>query len=166
MSPVEEKAVTEGFKAAGERMTETEKNVEFLKKNIDQILKTLRTYGQAVMTGTLGGQDYQGFWPNDGMARDFGVVVMKALGSLSKDFGTMDNTIGGNLVPDALAAWIIQKLGKYGKFRKNAVRVKMASGTQNVPKITSDLTIYAPGEGGIIERSDVKFGMVGMTAKN
>jgi HK97 family phage major capsid protein len=146
-------------------MTETENNVTFLKKNIDEMLQTLRRYGKAAITGALDGQDYQGFWPNDTMAKDFGIVVMKALGTLSKDMGTFDNPAGGNLVPEALSAWIIQKLGKYGKFRKNAVKVKMASGTQNIPKITTDLTIYAPGEGGVIDRSDVKFGIVGMTAK-
>jgi HK97 family phage major capsid protein len=160
-----EEKVAAGFKAAGDRMNSIETNVEWLKSHLDEAYKTLKIYGKAAISGTLNGQDYQGFWPNDSMAKDFGITVMKAIGSMSKDMGTVDNTTGGNLVSDQLATWIIQKMGKFGKFRKYATKVRMGSGRQIIPKVATDLTIFCPEQGGSIEKSDVKIGLVGMDAR-
>lgn len=159
-----EKNITEGFKAAGERMTGIEGDLTFVKKHLDEVYDCLKRYGKAVM-GASGNSDYQGFWANDSMAKDFGTLVMQAIGSRTKDMGTTNNTTGGNLVPTELATWIIQKLGQYGKFRKYATKVRMGSGTQHIPKVSSDLTIFCPSEGGSIDKSDVNFGLVGMNAK-
>ena len=41
----------------------------------------------------------------------------------------------------------------------------MGTGTQLIPKITSDLVVYCPGEGKEITKSDMSFGLVGMNVK-
>ena len=144
-----EKDIKAAFEAAGVRMDGLHCTVEEMKAYVDQVQKQIRRLGKAAMSGTLDGKDYPGFWPNESMAKDFAAVFAQASrrdfpGIDEKDMGTI-GAEGGVLVPDDLAAWIIQKLGKYGKFRKNAMPVKMGAGRQYVPKISSDLTIYTPG---------------------
>ena len=165
-----EEKVAKGFEAAGERMNGIEEDLQTYQKGLDrlcdQVKKMFSGYGKAVGSGTLDGQDYQSFWPNEAMAKDFGVCVMRAIGSqVHKDMSTTVDSEGGALVPTELASWIIQKLGKYGKYRANATKVKMGTGTQLIPKVLSDLVVYCPGEGAEITKSDMSFGMVGMNVK-
>jgi len=63
------------------------------------------------------------------------------------------------LVPEALSGRIIQKLQQYGTFRRNALNVKVGP-RQYVPKIGSDVVVYAPGEGKVITQSDVLAKMI------
>ncbi|MFA6187525.1 MAG: phage major capsid protein [Phycisphaerae bacterium] len=160
-----EKNITEGFQAAGERMDGLDSNVKELGVYTKDLYKMLLRTGRALGSGTLDGKDYHGFWPNEEMAKSFGEYVMQAVGLRKKDMGTVGGSGGDALVPNELARWIIQKLGKYGVFRRNATNVKMGSGTQIIPKVTSDLTVYCPGEGKEITKSDMNFGMVCMNTR-
>jgi len=154
--------IAEGFKAAGERMNVFESDLIQAKGYIEQIANQIRKLGKAVVSGTLDGNDYNGFWPNEAMAKDFGVVVMRAIG---KDMGEGTQTGGSALVPTDLANWIIQKLGKYGKFRKHATKVKLGTSGQMVPRIDSDLTVYMPGEGAEITKSDLTVHTIALLVK-
>ena len=165
---VEEKeSITEGFKAAGDRMNTLEtklEDVETYKESAEKMAAMLNQYGKAFRAGALVGDvEYQGFWRNEGQAKEFGEIVMRIMGS--KDMGSSTQPAGGALVPTEMASWMIQKLGKYGKFRKNALVVKLGSGTQYVPRVETDLTIYCPEQGGEITKSDMVFGLVGMHVK-
>lgn len=164
-----QKAVEAAFEAAGDRMDGFDRTVEEMKEFVEQALKQIRRLGKGLISGMVEGRDYPGFWPNESMARDFAAVFAQACkrdfpGIDTKDMGTGTGAGGGVLVPDELAAWIIQKLGVYGKFRKNALTVKMGTGRQWIPKVSADLTIYAPGEGTTITKSDMKFAMVKLEA--
>ena len=163
-----EQDIKAGFEAAGGKMDDLDCTVQEMKVYVDQALKQFKVIGKAFIGGTIEGKDYPGFWPNESMAKDFAAVFAQASkrefpGIDTKDMGTIGPE-GGVLVPDDLAAFIIQKLGKYGKFRKNAMTVKMGAGRQWVPKISADLTIYAPGEGTTITKSDVSLVMVKLEA--
>ncbi len=162
---IDEKAIAKAFEVVGGKMKDFESDMAEIKRYADQMTRQMKIYGKAMMSGTMNGEDYDGFWPNEEMAKAFGVIVMKAVGKEVKDMGVGDVSQAGGLVPDELASFIIQKLGKYGKFRKNALVVKIASGKQFVPRVTTDLVIYCPGEGKQITKSDVKVDMVGLIAK-
>lgn len=167
----EKQNIAEGFTAAGERMNafeeyqeESKAALEELKAAADQLAVQLKNYGKAVLSGvTQEGAEYRSFWPNEEMAKQFGELVLTAM--RQKAMGEGEQTTGGLLVPEELKAWVIQKLGQYGKYRRDATVVPLGSDRAIVPKIESDLTIYCPGEGGTITDSDITFSQVGLTAK-
>ena len=163
-----EKDIKAAFGAAGGRMDDLDCTVQEMKVYVEQAIAQIKRLSKSFMSGTLDGKDYPGFWPNESMAKGFAAVFAQASkrdfpGIDEKDMGTI-GAEGGVLVPDELAIWIIQKLGKYGKFRKNAMPVRMGTGRQHVPKISADLTIYAPGEGKGITKSDLMVGFVKLEA--
>lgn len=107
-------------------------------------------------------------WEDADQARQFGYLVMKALGRHVWDERAMGEAVpseGGFLVPTVLSERIIDLLGKYGKFRKNTTVLPAQSGEIIVPKIETDLTVYCPGEGGTITPSDVVFSQVRLLPK-
>ncbi len=169
MLTVQEKQnIAEGFTAAGERMNAIEKGLEAaqeeLKAALDQLVGQLRNYGKAVISGvTQEGQKYNRFWRTEEDAKQFGELILKALHR--KDMGESTQAGGGVLVPEELSTQIIQKLGQYGKFRAGATVVTLGSDRQLLPKVETDLTIYCPGEGAEITKSDMEFSQVGLTAK-
>jgi len=168
MLTTEEKTnITEGFKAAGDRMTELEENSKTAfqesKASIDQLVRQLKLYGKAVMGGQVEATPGGRFWPTDEQAKQFGELFLKA--ASQKALGEGTNVGGGYLVPTELMPILIEKLGQYGKFRRNTTVVTMGSDRLVVPKVDADLTVYAPGEGNEISESDMEFGQVGLTAK-
>jgi HK97 family phage major capsid protein len=155
-----------GFEAVGERMTSIENQTALgyqeLKEAYEALQKQLRVITRAYMTGrTETGEQYNRFWPTEEQAKDFGELILKAL--RRKALGETVMTEGGVLVPEELAARMIDKLGQYGVFRRNAMVVPLGSDRQIVPKVEADLTVYAPGEGGTITESDTEFSQVGLT---
>jgi HK97 family phage major capsid protein len=161
--------VKEGFEAASERMTsiekETQTGLQEMQAAYKELAKQLSHYAQSILDKSMQAGAYQGFWRSDAQAKEFGSLVLALAGMQRKDMGTIENPFGGALVPTELSGWIIQKLGLYGKFRRNSLVVQMGSGNQKVPRVTTDLTIYCPGEGKKIDKSDMKFDMVGMNTK-
>ncbi|MHC4460921.1 MAG: phage major capsid protein [Planctomycetota bacterium] len=160
--------VAAGFKAAGERISEVEEyaktSAHELRRNVDEVCRMLKTYSKAFLTGnTENGREYKRFWQTEEQARSFGELILKALNR--KAMGESTLVGGGVLVPEELSMRIIDKLGQYGKYRKNATIVPMGSDRVDVPKIETDLTIYCPGEGGTITKSDMEFRQVGLTVK-
>ncbi len=163
MLTVEEKQkITTGFKAAGERMNDFESGLKDMKEAFDVIAKQLRNTTKAFMTGqTETGEKYNRFWQTEEQAKEFGELILKAIHR--KALGETVMTEGGVLVPEELSMRIIDKLGKYGKFRRNALIVPVGSDRQVVPKVEADLIVYSPGEGNEIDESDMEFGQVGLT---
>lgn len=111
-------------------------------------------------------QDASGrrFWSNPDHAKQFGEMVLKVLGKQK----AMDETsfAGGEaVVPGELQDRIIQKLGVYGKYRRDATHVTLGSAMATVPKITGDLTVYCPGQSEDIDESDITFGQVNLVAR-
>ncbi len=159
--------VAEGFKAAGERMTaiedDTKTAVLEMKECINELQKSLQLIRRARISGELAGQEYKSFWPTDYEAKQFGEIILAA--ARRKAMGEGTGTGGGILVPSELGLRIIEKMGQYGKFRKNATIVPMGSDRLDVPKVEADLTIYAPGEGQPITASDMDFSLVGLIVK-
>jgi len=163
----ERSSITEGFTAAGERISSLEKettlSVKELKATVDELQKKLRSISRGFLTGeTETGKEYQRFWPNEEMAKQFGEVFIKAVQTKAMGEGT--NIGGGILVPEELRPFLIGKLGQYGKFRKYATVLPMASDKLTVPKVDTDLTVYNPEESGDITESDMAFSQVGMVA--
>lgn len=164
-----EKQIEDAFKASGQKMNDLDCSLKEIEAMVNQLAKQFKLYGKALISGTKGGEDHRGFWPSEGMARDFAGVLLAATKRELAGFDTKDMAIatgseGGVLVPDELASWMTQQIGKYGKFRKDAMPVKLGSSRQWVPKVTADLTVYAPGEGKTITKSDMAFGMVKLEA--
>ena len=67
----------------------------------------------------------------------------------AQEVGT--DTAGGFSVPTPLAAEIIRLIEEYGVFRQFSRNMPMSAMTLDVPKRTTGLTIYYPGEGNAID---------------
>jgi len=166
MLNVEEKEnIATGFKTAGERFDRVENEQKDFRNHLDQLANYLKQYGKMVMAGrTETGEEYHHFWPNESDARAFGELILQCCGrGGQKAMGEVSE--GGVLVPIEQAAWIIAKLGNYGRFRRNITRFPMGSSSILVPKIETDLTVYSPGEGVEIEDSDMSFRQLAMVPR-
>jgi HK97 family phage major capsid protein len=118
-----------------------------------------------VITGrTETGEEYHRFWANESDAKAFGELILQCCGRGQKAMGEVLGE-GGALVPIEMATWIIQKLGIYGRFRRNVITFPMGSSSMLVPKIETDLTVYSPGEGVEIEDSDMSFRQLSMVPR-
>ena len=159
-----EEKVAQGFKAAGERMNTLETSQAELRQAMDQLAKSIRLQTKAFLTGrTESGESYNRFWPTEEYAKQFGELVFRVINNKAMGEGTL--TGGGALVPDELSSIIVQKLGVFGKFRRNVTIVPIGSGQQTFPKVQSDLTIYCPGEGKEITPSDIDFSLLKLVPK-
>lgn len=72
---------------------------------------------------------------------------------------------GGYLVPAPLSNAIIVSREQVGALRRLAQIYPMGSDTLQIPKRTSGVTVYYPGEEGSITESDADFGRISLTAK-
>ena len=75
-----------------------------------------------------------------------------------------DASAGGYLVPEPLAATIVDNRENIGIARRVADVLPMSSETQNVPKVSSGLTVYAPGEGNSLTDSDAAYEQIKLVA--
>jgi HK97 family phage major capsid protein len=161
--------VKEGFTAASSRMDSIEHEMNLavseIVKTITDLKGVFKSYGRSVLNASVRAGDYHGFWRDEPMAKEFGTLVLTLAGGKVKDMGTIENPTGGVLVGTETAGWVIQMLGQYGKFRRNSLVVPMGNGKQVVPRVTSDLTIYCPEEGGELEKSDLHVDLVTLLAK-
>jgi HK97 family phage major capsid protein len=159
-----EEKTAEGFKAAGERMDDIESCVQETKDAINALFNQLRTVYKTYSSGiTSDGQAYNRCWPHEEQAKQFGEIVLAALGR--KDMTESVAEGGGYLVPEELLSRLIDLMGRYGKFRANTTVLPMTTDKVIVPEITSDLAVYAPGEGAEITKSDMTFGQVALLVK-
>lgn len=157
--------VAAGFKAAGERIDEIDMRSQEIEECIKMLQSQLKRVGQlARHAPSVDGGSRFGIWADEEQAKDFGTCVLAAIGR-QKDMGEITNVGGGVLVPDELSTRFIDLLPKYGKFRANATVLPIGGGKTFIPEITSDMTVYCPGEGGTITPSDVGLGQVQLLPK-
>ncbi len=162
--PLTEEKVADGFKAAGERMNEIEQDTKTAVMEMAEALKELqRQIRHRSMYSGPGEGNQNRFWENDEQAKAFGELILVA--ARKKAMSEVSQTGGSALVPVDMVARIIEKLGQYGVFRKNALVLPMGSESSLVPKVEGDLTIYCPGEGKEITASDMEISQVALTAK-
>jgi HK97 family phage major capsid protein len=159
--------VTKGFQAAKERMDSLEQNALVAVKELGEVIRNLEKQVRlmrhvSLQTAAEGGGARNRFWETDEQAKQFGEMFLAVLGRKDKAMSTLVSSEGGVLVPDELLGRIIDKLGVYGKFRANALFVPMNTPKAKVPRVTGDLTVYAPGEGATIDTSDMAFDQVGL----
>ena len=156
--------ILDGFKAAGDRMDATDEGISHLKKDLENVLKQLKLYGKAVLAGGYqSDQKRKTFWQDEGQAKDFGNLILQVIGR--KDMSELDNIGGGFLVNSDLTSVIIDRMGQYGKFRAHATTFPLGTAEVSVPEITSDFTVYCPGEASEKTKSDMTFGQIRMLAK-
>ncbi len=164
--PMDMKAIEEAFTTAGERLNGMDGDMDQMKDIIEGLRRQMKLYVGSVLAGTGKSADGQNFWPTRGHAKQFGDLVLCTLGlTQKKDMDGITATAGGFLVPEELSGIILEVLGRHGKYRKNATRLPMGARSVEVPKITSDLTVFCSGEGGDVDKSDIELGMVKLEAK-
>jgi HK97 family phage major capsid protein len=169
-----EEKVAAGFEEASDRMSEIDGRVSETAEAVKEAMNAIRRFTTAFKTQTTSnGQPYQSFWPTEEHAKDFARLFMVAAGKMSpsklsdKTKGMTEGvgSAGGVLVPDEMRAILIDLMPKYGRFRANALRFPLGGGVTNVPKISSDVTIYCPGEGVTTTDSKPAFSNVKLTPK-
>jgi len=162
LTTTEKENIAGGFKAVAEKLTPLESAIAELKSahetTVKQLRRLLLMYAEGLRT-TEGKSNR--FWGSDEQAKEFGDLFLVA--AKKKAAGEGVSYEGGVLVPEELATWIINKMGSYGKFRRNTLVIPLKSDRMTVPKVETDLTIYAPGEGKGISESDMAFSQVGLT---
>lgn len=94
-----------------------------------------------------------------------GISLRQSSLDVQNTMSTSDNTKGGFLVPEPLEATIIELREQYGIFAADAQPWSMASGVDQVPKLTGEVTTYYVGEGTAPTASDVALGLVRLEAK-
>ena len=176
-----------GFEAAKRRISEIESRLDGtetdareaileLKGEVDKLCEAMRMMRkQGLIARGSGLVDAEGhFWPTEVMARKFAGLVLHAArirtmdlegDGYSKAMSTGVNVEGGVLVGEELRNVLIQKLGRYSKFRRNVTPVTMGEAKVRVPRVVTDLVIYCPGENNQITASDMKFDDVELNAK-
>jgi hypothetical protein len=95
----------------------------------------------------------------------------KEHGYVKNALSTGDNTKGGFLVPEPLAAQIIILREKYGIFRQYASQVTMPDAVMLIPKLNGEITTYFVGEGdptanrNVITPSDIALAQIKLEAR-
>jgi HK97 family phage major capsid protein len=162
LTVIEKESIAGGFKAVAEKLTPLESAIEELKSahvtTTKQLRRMLSMYAEAMHAPEAKSNR---FWATDEQAKGFGDLFLVA--AKKKAAGEGVSYEGGVLVPEELAMWIINKMGLYGKFRRNTLVIPLKSDRMTVPKVETDLTIYSPGEGKGITESDMAFSQVGLT---
>jgi len=162
LTTIEKANILGGFKAVAEKLSPIESAIQELRSVNATTEKKLRRlllmYAEGL--GTTEGKSNR-FWGTDEQAKEFGDLFLVA--AKKKAAGEGVSYEGGVLVPEELATWILNKMGSYGKFRRNTLVIPLKSDRMTVPKVETDLTIYAPGEGKGITESDMAFSQVGLT---
>jgi len=169
-----EEKVAAGFEEASDRMTEIDGRVSETAEAVKQAMEAIRRFTTSFKTQTApDGQRYRSFWPTEEHAKDFARLFMVVAGKMSpsklsdrcKGMSEGVGSAGGVLVPEELRAVLVDLLPQYGKFRRNALRFPLGAGVTNVPKISSDVTIYCPGEGTTTTDSKPTFSNIKLTPR-
>jgi len=121
---------------------------------------------------------YKGMWDSMEQAKNFGLFVLGyALNQASakksftnsgievKAFGDGTNVGGDVVIPQEFYPRLIDMIGVYGVYRRNAGIWPMASDSGSAPKLTGDPEVYCPGAGVAPTAGTLTFGGVGLQAQ-
>lgn len=141
-------------------------------KTVGEAVESFRQALKANRNEVYKAGSYRGFFPNEEMAKNFGMICLAAAGKgfakdhvekhglLVKAMGEGSDAAGGNLVAPEYATSIIANVEQYGVLNRNAYVVPVGSSTQPWPKLTDGFQVYSPDEGTPLTASDLAFGKV------
>ncbi len=131
---------------------------------------------------------YNGVWGSLEMAKNFGLYVLgpvlgnseakeafnalgfesrciTAAGKIIKAMSGDNLTAGGALTPQEFIPNLIILMESYGVFRRNSMEWPMGGESSSAPWQSSDVTVYCPGAGATVTKSDPGFRSVGMQSQ-
>ena len=121
---------------------------------------------------------YRGVWANAECSKRFGHFVMATFLNRGKSLEYLDKvginakamqegvtSAGGALVPPEFHDSLINLIETHGLMRRLATVVPIGRDDASWPKIDSDVTVYAPGEGGSITASSPVLSVVPLVCK-
>lgn len=142
-----------------------------LKKTSDSmndLVKQFKNLQKSGFAGLTNQGEYKGLLGSRQHAKAFGCYVLASICGAPKakayleDIG-IDKALyetsgtGGITVPEEFASSVIEVIGKYGVYRRNAMNYPMGKKQTTVPKQTGSVTVYCPEEGKEITPSDITF---------
>jgi len=125
---------------------------------------------------------YKGFWPSLEMARDFGLYIIGEVLGIKSAKEMLTNRgiacqyisekdeintkgFGSPLVPEDFRAWLVERIGTYGVYRRNASIWPMVGGSGSFPILTGDPEVYCLDAGVAPSASSLGFGAGGLSPK-
>lgn len=149
------------IKMLAKKSLDNTETINELREQVAQLMKSLRSYDKAIRGGLFnergpGGRRCTVFRDAE-QAKAFGKFVIEAM---NQKLTEGVNTDGGFTVPDQFVIELISLLPNYGKFRKNARVLPINAPLALVPRITTDIEVYSPGEAKQGTGSSPTFGQV------
>lgn len=151
-----------------------------MQENVDAIMKTVGEKINAIVDekfeekglnkidrSFMGGIDKEAVDKMDRQER-FAKFIKSLVGGYpaeTKALSEGNDTEGGYLVPEETQAEILRVLEDYGIIRKLARVITMKRETKNIPRLTSSVIIYWPGENQAGTESNPVFGNVELIAR-
>ncbi len=131
---------------------------------------------------------YNGVWGTLELAKNFGLYILSevagipeakvafdalgferrsitANGKIIKAMSGDDLTAGGALTPSEFIPNLIVLMESFGVFRRNTQEWPMGGESSTAPWQSSDVTVYCPGAGATVTKSDPGFRTVGMQSQ-
>jgi len=165
-------------------LDETNQTVEEQKSFIDNLTNQIKLLQRTRFSSLKTPEgSYNGCWGNLEQAKNFGLFILASIAGnkkaqkqledigievkhvTEKAMGEDVQSTGGALVPTEFIPNIIVLQEKYGVFRRNVQEYPMGSDSAVAPNLSSGLTVYCPGAGTAITKSDLALSTVGLTAK-
>jgi HK97 family phage major capsid protein len=128
---------------------------------------------------------YKGFWPSLESCRDFGLfVIAHVLGDtkakeeleakginckyVDKDgkFSNEKATGFDPAIPEDFVAFLVERIGMYGVYRRNALVWPISGGSSSFPILNQDPEVYCLEAGVAPSASSIGFGAGGLSPKN
>ncbi len=153
-----------GFQAAAQKTDDLETQQKQLSQAIADLTEKIKLYKHHVQEAYARPGDPRAVFASKAEAKEFGEIVISVLKNMPLDREkSQDSTTiaaGSVLVGEELSTRLIELMGVYGKFRGNCQIVPMTQPRLDVPKVSSDVTIYVPGQKVSITESGMTFGSV------
>jgi HK97 family phage major capsid protein len=126
---------------------------------------------------------YKGFWPSFEVCKDFGLFIIghilgntnaqEELKNKGIDCHYIDKegnivktkAMGDPLIPEDFMAYLVERIGIYGVYRRNAMVWPITGGSASFPIVTGDPDVYCLEAGVAPSASDIGFGAAGLSPK-
>ena len=144
----------------GEIITKLSNKVKELETQFLQLLPTAKGTEVPIIPGVS--------WPSEKSAHDFALMMKHVFLKDSDTLKQMTEGVdadGGHLVPTEFRATLVRLIETFGMIRRRATIIPMNREELYLPKLTSGVTVYWPGEASAITPSKPGFDRVTLTAK-
>lgn len=171
------------FKTAIDETQKAIKEMAEAAKSMSAQIKTLEKTRFAPIKNSDG--LYRGFWPSLESCRDFGLfVIAHCLGDtkakeeleakgitckyVDKDgkFSNEKATGYDPAIPEDFMAFLVERIGMYGVYRRNALIWPISGGSASFPILNQDPEVYCLEAGVAPDASSIGFGAGGLSPKN